>query len=101
VQVYHATRPLGVDFVGVDVRDSREAATSFAGAHQVPYRSLFDPAGLVAPAFTQVPPTVDPTTVVLDRSGRVAVAFRKVVEQEELEAAVRRVAAERHPATGR
>jgi peroxiredoxin len=100
VQAYHATRPLGVDFVGVDVRDSREAATSFARNHQVPYRSLFDPAGRVALAFAQVPPTVVPTTVVLDRSGRVAVAFRKVVEKEELESAVRRVAADPPPTPG-
>ena len=40
-------------------------------------------------AFSQVPSTVVPTTVVLDRSGRVAVAFRKVVDPGELEPFIR------------
>ena len=101
VQAYNATRGLDVEFVGVDVRDSREAAVSFATDYQVPYRSIFDPAGRVALAFTQVPPSVVPTTVVLDRSGRVAVAFRKVIGEGELEPAIRRVAAEPASTAGR
>ena len=94
VQAYNATRGLGVEFLGVDVRDSREAAASFVADYGVPYRSLFDPAGRVALAFPQVPPTVVPITVVLDRSGGVAAVFRKVIDTGELEPVIRRVVAE-------
>lgn len=94
MQAYDATRELGVEFLGVDVRDDRDAAVSFAADYQVPYRSLFDPAGRIVLAFPQVPPTVVPTTVVLDRSGRVAAAFRKVIDKGELEPVIRHVAAE-------
>ena len=98
VQAYNATRELGVEFVGVDVRDTRDAATSFTADYRVPYRSLFDPTGRVALAFMQVSPAVVPTTVILDRSGRVAVAVRKVVGDGELQPVIRRVAAEPAPA---
>ena len=99
VRAYNATRSLGVEFLGVDVRDSRDAAVSFATDYQVPYRSIFDPAGRVVLAFTQVPPAVVPTTVIVDRSGRVAVAYRKVIGDGELEPLIRQVAAEPAPTT--
>ena len=101
MNAYNATKQVGVEFVGVDVRDSRDAATSFAADYQVTYPSIFDPAGTVALAFKEVPPTVVPTTVILDRSGRVAVAFRKVIGAGELEPIIRRIAAEPTPHGGR
>ena len=94
VETYEATKDAGVAFLGVNVRDTRDAATSFTTDFRVPYPSIFDPAGRVALTFRDVPPTVVPTTVILDRSGRVAAAFRKVVDRAELEPAIRRIAAE-------
>ena len=63
-------------FVGIDIRDPGVAqAQAFARSHGVPYPSVYDPSGkaLLAFAGTLSPRTV-PSTVVLDRQGRIAAA---------------------------
>jgi thiol-disulfide isomerase/thioredoxin len=94
VATHRATKDLGVAFVGVDVRDGRDAARAFAEDFGMSYPSLFDPPGKVALAFRDVSPATIPTTVIVDRGGRVAAVFRKAVFSDELEPVVRRVAAE-------
>lgn len=91
---YQATRDLDVRFLGVDIRDGRDAAKSFVVEFGITYPSLFDPPGRVALAFKDVPPNVVPATVLLDRKGRVAAVYRRVVTRTELEAALRALAAE-------
>lgn len=78
----------------MDVRDSRDAASSFVADFGVAYPSLFDPSGRVTLQFSQVNPNVVPTTVVLDRSGRVAAIFRKALVAGELEPVITQIAAE-------
>lgn len=94
---YQATKDLGVSFVGVAVRDGRDAAGAFIDGFGLTYPSLFDPASRVVLAFRDVPPSVVPATILIDRDHRVAAVFRKVVTQRELEAAVRAVATEDRP----
>jgi peroxiredoxin len=91
---YQATKDLGVAFLGVDLRDGRDAATAFVADFHITYPSLFDPPGKVALAFRDVPPNVVPATVLLDRAYRVAAIFRKRVFRRELESAVRALAGE-------
>lgn len=93
-EVYEATHHLGVEFLGMNVRDDRDAAQAFHDAFDHAWPSLFDPGGQIAMNFRQVPPTVVPTTVVLDRDHRVAAAFRKRVYRHELEDAVQELATE-------
>ncbi|GAA1720372.1 TlpA family protein disulfide reductase [Fodinicola feengrottensis] len=88
-----ATKQLGVVFLGVDLRDTRDKARAFAGSYRISYPSLFDPAGRTALAFRDVPPSVVPATVVIDRSYRIAAVYRRVIQRAELEATVRAVAA--------
>jgi thiol-disulfide isomerase/thioredoxin len=92
---YTAAKGLGVAFVGVDLRDDHDAAVAFTADFRVPYPSIFDPPGRVALAFTQVNPSVAPTTVIVDRLGKVAAVFRKGITRGELEPVVRAVAAEK------
>jgi thiol-disulfide isomerase/thioredoxin len=94
---YQATRELGVEFVGVDIRDGRDAAKAFVLNFGSTYPSLFDPAGRIALAFREVPPNVVPATVLLDRRLTVAAVLRKRVNRRELEAAVRALASEETP----
>jgi thiol-disulfide isomerase/thioredoxin len=92
--VYQATRDLGVSFVGVNIRDSRDRAVSFMQG-RVTYPSIYDPASAYARAFTEPPaPVGPPATLVIDRTGHVAVAIYRVVGPIELETIVERVAAE-------
>ena len=91
---YQTTKTLGVSFVGVDIRDGRDAGTAFMAGFDLTYASMFDPAGRIALAFRDVPPNVVPATILIDRQYRVAAVFRKSVVRRELEAAVRALAGE-------
>lgn len=63
-----------VSFVGVNVRDQAGTAASFEKAYGVTYPSILDVNdGTAQLAFAgDVPPAAVPTTIVLDREGRVA-----------------------------
>ena len=94
---YQATKALGVAFIGVDIRDGRDAATAFMASFGLTYSSLFDPAGRIVLAFRDVPPNVVPATILIDRQYRVAAVFRRRITRRELEAAVRALATEGTP----
>jgi peroxiredoxin len=88
---YQATRAGGVTFIGVDGRDTKDAARQFVEGHGLTYPSLFDPAGKVAMSFTKVPPSVLPSTLVLDREGRIAAVYRQPVFRDDLASFLRQL----------
>lgn len=68
--------PLGVTFLGVNVQDDSEAnALAHEEEFAIPYPSLFDPSARYAASFAGVGPRTLPSTVLLDRQGRVAVSL--------------------------
>ena len=73
-EVYEGADGEDVSFVGVNVRDQPGTAASFEETYGVSYPSILDVnEGAVQLAFTgPVPPAAVPTTIVLDREGRVA-----------------------------
>jgi thiol-disulfide isomerase/thioredoxin len=71
-QVYTDDRSKGVEFVGIDVKDDPASARSFVAKFHLTYPNLDDPSNLLALRFRGVPPDATPTTVVIDRSGRIA-----------------------------
>ena len=89
---YQATKAKGVTFVGVNSRDDRDAAKSFERG-RVTFPSIFDPNAKVALQF-DVTQVSTPSTLILDRQGRIAVAKRAPVVASELQPLVERVAAE-------
>lgn len=75
VEVYDDFAPEGVEFLGVNTRDQSAQAIQFAKEFGVEYPSVMDSEGDRAAqrAFAgQVPLNAVPTTLVLDREGRVA-----------------------------
>jgi peroxiredoxin len=67
---YHAK---GVQFLGVDIRDSPASAQAFVQNLRISYPSLNDPADEIALAFRgTVPPAAIPSTLVIDRTGHIA-----------------------------
>jgi len=90
---YASTRPAGVAFLGINVRDERDKALAFQTRARTPYPSLFDPAGQSALDF-KVPPNTIPATLVIDRQGRLAAVFRKALLREELTTVVDQIARE-------
>ena len=66
--------PQGVEFVGVNVRDTAETALAFDRNFGIEFPSIMDAqSGSVSMAFTGVvSPQAVPTTIVIDSEGRVA-----------------------------
>lgn len=95
-QVYEETRHLGVEFLGIDVRDNnRDAAVDFVTDRKVTFPSIYDPAMRTMIAFGgKYPTTVIPSTVVLDRQHRVAAVFLRELLADDLLPVVERLAAE-------
>lgn len=91
VKVYRQTRGDGVRFLGVNIRDQKDAARAFVRGRGMTYPSLFDPPGRVALSFRAVPPNTIPATIILDAKGRVAAILRRAVLASELEPMVDKV----------
>jgi peroxiredoxin len=81
-----------VTFLGINIRDDRDRARAFERG-RASYPSIFDPAGRMALDF-DVPPSTIPATLVIDRSGRLAVVIRTAVRQPDLQPIVERIAGE-------
>jgi thiol-disulfide isomerase/thioredoxin len=95
-QVYNATRADGVTLLGIDVRDNnRQAAVDFVEDRNVTFPSIYDPAMRTMIAFGgKYPTTVIPSTLVLDRSHRVAAVFLRELLAADLQPVVQRLASE-------
>jgi thiol-disulfide isomerase/thioredoxin len=94
-QVYDATRAQGASFLGIDVRDNRDAARDFVVDRKVSYPSIYDPAMRTMIAFGgKYPTTVIPSTLVLDRAHRVAAVFLRELLAEDLRPVVQRLVTE-------
>jgi thiol-disulfide isomerase/thioredoxin len=66
-------RSSGVRFLGVDIQDTPASAEAFMHTFRINYPSLNDPSDEIALAFGgTVPPTGIPSTLLIDRSGRIA-----------------------------
>ncbi|MEU4897875.1 TlpA disulfide reductase family protein [Streptomyces sp. NPDC044780] len=81
------TKAKGVQFVGINTRDSNRApALSFEKAYGVDYPSLYDPIGKLMLRFPKgsLNPQAIPSTIVLDRQGRIAARALTPLSEERL-----------------
>lgn len=77
--------PDGVQFLGVNVRDTVATAEAFERNFGITYPSVEDLNGQVLLAMTDyVPPQAVPTTIVLDRQGRVSARILGIAERSTL-----------------
>jgi thiol-disulfide isomerase/thioredoxin len=93
-QVYADNKNKGVEFLGVDIRDDVPSALNYQRTYGIGYPSLNDPDNLVALRFRGIPPNATPTTLVLDRTGRVAARQSGSILYGQLRDLVDRVLAE-------
>jgi len=93
VNAEHADQ--GVSFLGVNIKDNRTAAQAFERNQDVSYPSLYDQSGEISQAFRDtVPPQAIPSTLVIDRQGRIAARVIGATNYKELTELVSTVAAE-------
>ena len=72
-QVYTDTRASGVQFVGDDIRENGASdGRHFVTAHEIDYPSFADQASRIALAFRASGVETPPTTLIIDRHGRIA-----------------------------
>ena len=83
-EVYAEVRDRGVQFLGVNVKDTDQLARAFEESFGIEFPSLYDPRGEVALAFRDYPANAIPSTIVLDPEGRVAAVYTGEVSQEDL-----------------
>lgn len=76
--------PADVQVVGLNVTDDAEAAQAFVEEFGVPYPIVVDPDGALLRTIPGVPPASLPSTVVLDREGRIAARIVGVTDADEL-----------------
>lgn len=70
--VYKLDQARGVEFLGIDVRDDPASGRAFERHYGITYPSINDPSNLLALRFSGLTPNATPTTVVIDRSGKIA-----------------------------
>lgn len=79
----------GVQFYGVNTRDTQATAEAFERNFGITYPSMEDRSGQVMMAMTSyVPPSAVPTTLVLDREGRVSARILGIAEPGTLRALI-------------
>lgn len=87
--LYREFEPQGVRFFGVNIRDEKATAEAFERNFDIPYPSIKDKDGGVLLAMTSyVPPQAVPTTLVIDREGRVAARILGLAEKSTLKALI-------------
>ncbi len=87
---------LGVQFVGLDTRDSDATARGFVKNFEIPYPNVIDRDGRLQLLFRDsLPPQAIPSTLVIDQEGRVAARALGRVSESSLRGIVEPLLAEK------
>jgi thiol-disulfide isomerase/thioredoxin len=88
-EIYEEFEPDGVQFYGVNTRDTQATAEAFERTFGITYPSMEDRGGTVLMSMTDyVHPSAVPTTLVLDRQGRVSARISGLVDPGTLRALI-------------
>ncbi|MFD4786399.1 TlpA family protein disulfide reductase [Streptomyces sp. NPDC058459] len=97
-KVSKAYQDQGVQFVGINTRDtSTTPALAFEKAHGIAYPSLYDPTGKLMLRFPKgtLNPQLIPSTLILDRDGKVAARALQALDDTALLKLLKPVLAEK------
>ncbi|MCG5215143.1 TlpA disulfide reductase family protein [Streptosporangium sp. KLBMP 9127] len=95
-EVAAKTKGDGVEFLGVAFKDDKAAALAFERNHTPGYPSLHDQPGRIALAFQgTVPPAALPSTLIIDRQGRIAARALGAIKYADLLDAITKVGDEK------
>ncbi|MFB7332706.1 TlpA family protein disulfide reductase [Streptomyces adustus] len=97
-KVFQDLKGQGVQFVGINTRDtSTSPARAFEKQYGVSYPSLYDPTGKLMLRFAKgtLNPQAIPSTLVLDRDGKIAARSLSALSEEKLRKMISPVLAEK------
>lgn len=92
--VSKATKSLGVEFMGVAVRDSEDNVRAFYQDNKISYPTLFDRPGKTIQRFRDLRVNGFPFTILIDKQGRVAAVYPTPLVKEDIQPVVTKLAAE-------
>ena len=92
--MYRANKAKGVDFVGIDTKDSRDQAMPFVKNNDITYPIVFDEPGRTALALGKIPATALPFTVLVDKHQRIAAVYLSRLTPKDLQPVLDRLTAE-------
>ncbi len=92
--VYQRQKTHRVVFVGIDIKDEKQAALAFIHDFGVTYPIVYDEPARSALQIGDVPTRGLPTTVVIDKRGRVAAIYTGALFDADIEPIVVKLAAE-------
>lgn len=98
VKVAEDTADQGVQFVGLNTRDfNKGPAIAFEKDYEVEYPSIYDPQGKQILRFPRgsLSPQAIPSTVVIDRDGKIAARTLQAVSEKQLRSMIDPVLAEK------
>ncbi|WP_405617586.1 TlpA family protein disulfide reductase [Streptomyces sp. NBC_00076] len=96
--VYKDVKDQGVQFVGINTRDPKVSlAKAFEKEFDVSYPSLYDPTGKLMLRFKRgtLNPQAIPSTLIIDRDGKIAARTLQALSEEKLRAMLKPVLAEK------
>ncbi|MEV7285596.1 TlpA disulfide reductase family protein [Streptomyces sp. NPDC093252] len=97
-KVYQDVKDEGVQFVGINTRDpSTNLAQAFEDEYGITYPSLYDPTGKLMLRFEKgtLNPQAIPSTLIIDRQGRIAARTLQALSEEKLRSMLEPVLAEK------
>jgi peroxiredoxin len=97
-KVYQDTKSQGVQFVGINTRDTSTApAVAFEKEHGVTFPSLYDPTGKLMLRFKKgtLNPQLIPSTLIIDREGKIAARALQGLSEDTLRGMLDPVLAEK------
>lgn len=97
-KVYQDLKAKGVQFVGINTRDtSTQNAVAFEKQQGITYQSLYDPTGKLMLRFQRgtLNPQAVPSTLVLDREGKIAARSLAALGEDKLRKMIAPVLAEK------
>jgi len=95
-QLYEENKANGVEFLGINIKDySKQTAQAFDRTFKIGYPSLWDQDSQITLGFKVVPPSAIPSTLILDRQGRVAVRILGGTTYSALKPLLQQVSAEK------
>lgn len=98
VALSESSDPDDVVVVGLNVTDDEAAARAFVDEFDIPYPVVSDPDGALLRTIPGVPPASLPSTVILDREGRIAARIIGGTDSIELATLIAQVMRQENPA---
>lgn len=83
-KVYEQFKSQDVQFLGLNTRDGKAAAIAFSKRFETGYPSVMDQDGALTLAFGNLGPAATPSTLILDRAGKIAVRVLGPIDDSQL-----------------